>query len=332
MVEVVGELTEAIRNMRVDRVPPPASFTGGTGIDTFLVAFEKYALAVYKNDTNSWLQVLPAFMEGEARAIVNAFGMEADYAIVKQRLIEEFTKRTTLSSNEFADFFSASRHIGESLVCFSIRLETMARKVSSASTTSMDMMVRSKFLSAISPSILQQMNVQLGHQEDATLSQLVKLATILESQQPSWGPKAVPLSVTAVADISPIGGRSASQELHVCKWCNKVGHLEVDCFQKQLICFRCNAPGHFARNCPENSQGTSRENRGRGRGMTSSYSGSGEQTGKCSFCGKGRHVLAECDLFKRRCLACVWCGALDHESYRCSQKPSSSGNVHQPGK
>lgn len=322
MAEVFSELAEAIRDMRVDRIPPPTAFAGmggSSGINSFFRIFEKYCNAVYKKDPKSWLQVLPSFLEGEARSIVRAFGVDADYHIVKQRLIDEFTNRSTLSSNEFSDFFSATRHLGESLTCFSIRLETLAGKVAQASTNNQDLMIKSKFLSSLPVAMIQQLNIQLGHQETAPLNQIVRLATVLENQNASWGglkPVEV-LPVSVVSDEKKPDFRSSVQ----CDFCGKRGHAESDCFAKEVVCHSCGSRGHYRRNCPKKGGSTKNDRR---------VDGVVNIVPNCEFCGNGKHVLANCDLFKRRCMSCVWCGSLEHESYKCLMKPSGSGNARRP--
>lgn len=324
MADVINSLAEAIREMRVDRVPPPAAFarnTSGFTISSFFVAFEKYCLAIYKKDTDSWLQVLPSFLEDEAREMVKAFGSDVGYHTVKHRLVEEFSSRTTLASNDFADFFSATRHPGETLACFSIRLETMAEKVAHANSTSHDMMVKSKFLSALPPGMLAQLNIQLGHQENATLTQVVRLATILESQSSSWysGGSSGPLPVSAITEAKKEIDTEKRRQPVACNHCGKLGHTETNCFVKRVVCHSCGTEGHMMRNCPRRNT-----NQGRSAGTINSVP-------KCGFCGAGQHVLAECEMFRQRCMSCVWCGSVQHESYKCSEKPSSSGNCKQPG-
>ena len=85
----LAKLAEAIDGM--NKVPPPVPFSGETGaiqIEDFLTSFERYCRAIYKEDHTSWLQVLPSFLEGEARAVVLAHGHGAGvtYQTVRDRL------------------------------------------------------------------------------------------------------------------------------------------------------------------------------------------------------------------------------------------------------
>ena len=79
----------------------------------------------------------------------------------------------------FTDLFSISRHPGESLTYYSIRLTAQAIKVSNAAEGGRDAMVKSKFLSSLLFGLLGKINVQLGHLTDVSLEQMVPLASAL---------------------------------------------------------------------------------------------------------------------------------------------------------
>ena len=112
------------------------------------------------------------------------FGRGVEYSTVKQRLIDEFTSRPTLGTNDFSDFFAATTRLsGESLACFEVRLESSAGRVTGVNEGSRDMLVRCKVLRSLPPSILKQVNVQLCHQDDPSLKQIVMLAQVLETMQ-----------------------------------------------------------------------------------------------------------------------------------------------------
>ena len=119
MEEMVSSLVDAIKDMKVERVPPPVSYTGRGNLNEFFTSFERYAASLYKEDFASYLQILPSFLTGESKNIVS-FGTGANYHVVKERLRIESNKRT-LGSNSFTDFFATVRLPGESLTCFSIR-------------------------------------------------------------------------------------------------------------------------------------------------------------------------------------------------------------------
>ena len=305
--DVVSQLAEKLVELGGNRVPPPVVFVGGKGpvsITAFFFAFERYCLAKYQKDEVSWLQVLPSFLEGEARSIVQAFGCEVAYAAVKLRLIDEFTRRRTLGSNAVSDFFSAARRTQESLTCYSIRLQTLAARVSSVEDGSRDDMVKSKLCAALPESIMQQVNVQLGHLSDISLEQVVRLAGVLESQLTRAANRAGAAGVETPRTDEPPRRNGAGARAPVCGSCGRVGHEESACLRGRNGCFTCGEVGHFARECSKTPRRRA------------------PVTG-CDFCGKGPHSLASCEMFMRRCMACNWCGGMDHPSCECKQKPKS---------
>ena len=312
---VLGELSTAINGMRIDRVPPPVPYNGCGNVQSFFTAFEKYARALYKDDEESYLQILPTFLEGEPKAIVLSFGNSPDvrYPVVKQRVIHEKNTRNNIGSSPYSDFFSAKRRPGESLTCFSIRLESFANKVTVASEDARKVMVRSKFLSVLPEAMVQQMTIQLGYLNAVTLEQVVRLASILESQNnpmvyDTMAPMPMPPPPVPMAPITswhsnavlpsrtPAGGRTTGYQA------NSRGYDDRKCFS-------CGDVGHFSRNCP---------------GKNSANRDDSPMT--CMFCGTKGHVFADCRKFKERCMQCAFCGSTDHTSYKCKNNPRFSGN------
>ena len=343
MEEVLGDLAEAINGMKIQRVPPPVPFKGvGQGdIKDFFDAFEKYCDSVYKKEYSSYLQVLPSFLENEAKSIVLAYGTGdgVDYRVVKDRVIAEISTRRTLGANQYTDFFSAKRLPNESLVCFSIRLESLATKMPNATADTKNVMTRSKFISDLSPTIIRQLNLQFGNENDATLAQIVRLASVLEEGNPnigtvgalnSWPVSSVEFEdgysasnypapmccnvnpLTSTQKFSPhypVKPSPRANSDFKCFGCGEVGHMRNKCPKSDFKCFRCNKRGHFANKCTES-------NGSRSDGISN----------VCSFCGEGSHALMECKQFQNRFLLCVWCGASDHASHLCTRNPGN-GNV-----
>ena len=361
MAEFNERLVELLERQSV-RIPEPVLYTGSKGsinITDFFVAFERFCVDRYSKDYVSWLQVLPSYIKGEAHAIVQAFGYGAEYPEVKQKLLDEFSHRKSLGSNVLTDFYAATRHVGESLTCYSIRLSALVRKISVAPDSSQELMVRSKILSALSEKIAQQVEVQLGHRDDVTLAELIRLAVILESQAVRSSGK---VGVGA-ADVNPESveksfkrERLMESKIKSCRFCDKTGHVEADCYRKHKACFSCGELGHFARECTVNSstrrdtrnndrtsgRNTDRHdnraykrnderpsdrnvndrerNNDQGREFNTQQRARAIDTPLCGFCGKDYHVLADCNIFMQRCLACSWCGECTHPSYQCKTK------------
>ena len=73
----IKQLTEVVSALGTGKVPLPTIFAGIDGqidIASFFVVFQRNFLVSYKKDPLSWVQVLPSFLEGETRAVAQAFG------------------------------------------------------------------------------------------------------------------------------------------------------------------------------------------------------------------------------------------------------------------
>ena len=100
---ILTRLTDAIESMKIVRAPPPSPYIGYGDIADFFRSFEAYCLALYKQDFQAYLTVLPSFLEGEAKQIAVAYGSAANYRTVKDKIIEELSARRTLGTNRVTD-------------------------------------------------------------------------------------------------------------------------------------------------------------------------------------------------------------------------------------
>ena len=318
----MAQLTAVLQELSVTRVPPPSMFTGVGSIEEFFVAFERYCLALYKGDHVSYLQVLPTFLEGDAKNMVRSFGtgQGVDYMTVKAKLIKECSSRSSIGQNNFTDFFSATRIPGETLMCFSIRLKSLAAKVDAASQEGKEIMLKSKFMSVLSATTVRQLEIQFGGGSHTTLDEIVRLASIFEEAVPmspvvNYGAGSWPVAAAQPA----LSQTTQHRANYKCYNCGEMGHFRADCAapprQKTVTCFKCGQTGHIARSCGVQSGGTGRS--------------SGNQL-KCGFCGEGNHTMMNCDEFKSRFLCCVWCGSQDHASHLCEQNPARAGRGSRP--
>ena len=112
LVQVFLSFASAIRSMGKPKVPPPKICDSSNyEVVDFFFFFERFATAVYGQDKVSWLQVLPEFLAGNLREIVDSFGINRYYTYdhVKEILIKHSKVTSSLGGNKYFDFFRASR-------------------------------------------------------------------------------------------------------------------------------------------------------------------------------------------------------------------------------
>lgn len=320
MTGVLNQLSTAIQKMNMEKPPRPRTFSGKAqeSMEDFFKSFERYARSVYSEDQASWLAVLPTYLEGEARDIVQAHGRMAEYELVKKRLLAEFVLRKDVASNPFTDFFATKRETTESLLCYSIRLEHLADRVRGVEDK--EELVRSKFLGSLPEQITRQLTIQLGHGEPASLSRLVRLATILEGEDKSnysVGRKPFAMQHVLSADL-PAGAALVVEETR----------LPPSRVSPDARCYACGEANHFAKVCPRNQP----------RAVPSVKAISAPPSpaiiDKCAFCGVGDHTLARCRQFYETFRTCSWCSSPEHPSVQCPDNPRNqpSGNWRQPAR
>ena len=148
-----------------------------------MTQFEACATSIYRTEQRSWLQILPQFTVGEPRSIVQSFGMGGGttYAMVKERLKAECERRT-FGANKLTDFYGATRRPSESLLCYSIRLQSLVRRLADMPEEHQAMMVKTKFISCLKPATVTQISIRYGN-EDVEFGEIVRLAQLLENEE-----------------------------------------------------------------------------------------------------------------------------------------------------
>ena len=111
MTEVVEAITQGFISLKQPKVPAPPVFKGqqeGVRIDNLFTNFEKFCMNLYKEDREAWIQVLPEYLEGEAKSLALAFVLNANYDIVKQKLVTKYRDVSRLDDGELQNIFHAT--------------------------------------------------------------------------------------------------------------------------------------------------------------------------------------------------------------------------------
>ena len=183
LASVFLSFSSAIRSMGKPKVPPPRICDGlNYDIEDFYFFFERFAGSVYGDDQVSWLQVLPEFLAGNPKDIVEAFGTNRfnSYDGVKDILMKHSKPTCSLGSNEYFDFFGLSRKDGETLLCFSLRLHTSARKIPGQNTATRHALVRDKLWKSLSEQIRVPLDIKFCSAGEISVEEIVGNATIFE--------------------------------------------------------------------------------------------------------------------------------------------------------
>ena len=279
---VLMSFSRAIRLMVKPKVPPPEVFRGTNyhTVEDFFQFFEHFALSVYGDHKLSWLQILPAYLEGEPKNIVKSFGIGSslDYTAVKETVIEVCNFRA-LDRNYLVDFMELEREACESPVCFSIRLRMASKLIPGFNSSSRKQLVVSKFLASVSDKVREQLNTQLGHREEGSvgLAVILKLTTILEKKYASNSGDCVNTSQIPPpinCYVPPVFSNGTTPAVASCRiakstggnkkcWkCGVKGHFKSQCWKvgtsftkpncriKMKRCFICKCKDHLVNSCP----------------------------------------------------------------------------------
>ena len=130
MTSVVKAITQGFSSLKQPKVPAPPLFNGqqeSVHIEIFFAHFEKYCTHLSKEDLHkAWVQVLPDYLIGEPKSLALAFGLEANYNTLKQKLVNKYRRASRLDDGELQNIFHATRKPGESYKIFAIRLQVLA--------------------------------------------------------------------------------------------------------------------------------------------------------------------------------------------------------------
>ena len=238
--------------MKEDRAKAPKlpSFVDGKDdLDAYLQRFERFATTA-KWEKTGWASKLSALLSGRALEVYSRLSEEAaqDYDRVKLALM----KRYDLTEDGYRRKFRASKpEVDESPEQFIVRLDRHLLRWLEMSNTDRsfeglkDLIVKEQFID----SCPKELAIHLRERAPETLVQIAKIADqYLEahgkhlfsstSKKPQVQPK-VEETKTAQSDTTALQ----------CYKCNARGHKAINCPTLAKMCFLCGKQGHEARNC-----------------------------------------------------------------------------------
>ena len=223
-------------------------------MDAYLQRFEKSA-ATAKWEKTGWASKLSALLSGRALEVYSRLSEEAaqDYDRVKLALM----KRYDLTEDGYRRKFRASKpEVDESPEQFIVRLDRYLLRWLELSNTDRsfeglkDLIVKEQFID----SCPKELAIHLRERAPETLVQIAKIADqYLEAHG-----KHLFSSPSKKLQVQPKVDESKNQQSDsttvVCFKCNARGHKAVNCPSLVKKCFVCGKQGHEARNCRSGKQ------------------------------------------------------------------------------
>ena len=222
----VGEaITQGYSSLQQPKVPAPPVFKGqqeSVHIEVFFAHFEIFCNHVYRDDQNAWLQVLPDYLAGEPKNLSLVFGLEPNYAQVKQKLVEKYRRASRLGDGEIQNIFHATRKPDESYEMFAIRSHVLAAQWRDATDSNRHAIVRAPFLDILEPVMRQRVNTQFGHETTAVefqrIADFVSNPEILQQDKAVAKAAAIPPIETATGTSAEIKVTPVEITLHKPRW------------------------------------------------------------------------------------------------------------------
>ena len=285
--KVVKIVHEVDRNKNV---PPPEVFdiTAGKSFTRFWGKFERYCRCKYSNEEDDWVDVLGKYLKGEMKDIYRpAQENEQSYQYIKKRLINWYTaKRRNIEIDRRHEFAHAVMKKNENVHAYMYRLEDLAQAAFSDAETqeaelSMKLMktAPSDFVEKIKEQSWLKSQNGTGY---LTWEQVKVMASFrdenrtkrrVRSREQSWSEDE---DERDVANITVKEGQRKRKEDNkssrdeteprrtsrgevqsgnrgpkvICRYCQRAGHIEKECWRKQGACLACGQKGHIAVNCP----------------------------------------------------------------------------------
>ena len=250
--------------LREDRAKAPKlpSFVDGKDdLDAYLQRFERFATTA-KWEKIGWASKLSALLSGRALEVYSRLSEEAaqDYDRVKLALM----KRYDLTEDGYRRKFRASKpEVDESPEQFIVRLDRYLLRWLELSNTERsfeglkDLIVKEQFID----SCPKELAIHLRERAPETLVQIAKIADqFLEAHGKHLFSPASRKPVV-LPQKEETKNQQNDSTMVVCFKCNARGHRAVNCPSLIKKCFMCGKQGHEARNCRSGRQRSGGQNR-----------------------------------------------------------------------
>ena len=243
-----------VREDRAKAPKLPSFVDGKDDLDAYLQRFERFATTA-KWEKTGWASKLSALLSGRALEVYSRLSEEAaqDYDRVKLALM----KRYDLTEDGYRRKFRASKpELDESPEQFIVRLDRYLLRWLELSNTDRsfeglkDLIVKEQFID----SCPKELAIHLRERAPETLVQIAKIADqYLEAHR-----KHLFSSASKKLQVQPRVAETKNQQNDsttvVCFKCNARGHKAVNCPSLVKKCFVCGKQGHEARNCRSGKQ------------------------------------------------------------------------------
>ena len=256
----VAERAE-LREDRAKAPKLPSFFDGKDDLDAYLQRFERFATTA-KWEKTGWASKLSALLSRRALEVYSRLSEEAaqDYDRVKLALM----KRYDLTEDGYRRKFRASKpQVDESPEQFIVRLDRYLLRWLELSNSERsfeglkDLIVKEQFIDSCP--------IELAiHLRERTPETLVQIAKIVDQYLQAHGKHLFsPNSRKPIVLPQKEETRNQQNDLTtvVCFKCNARGHRAVNCPSLIKKCFMCGKQGHEARNCRSGKQKSGGQNR-----------------------------------------------------------------------
>lgn len=235
-----------VREDRAKAPKLPSFIDGKDDLDAYLQRFERFA-ATAKWEKTGWASKLSALLSGRALEVYSRLSEEAaqDYDRVKLALM----KRYDLTEDGYRRKFRTSKpEVDESPEQFIVRLERYLLRWLQLSHTEQsfeglkDLIVEEQFID----SCPKELAIHLRERAPETLDQIAKIA---DQYLEAHGKQLFSSATKRPSKTEETKNSQSETTAPQCYKCNAHGHKAINCPALVRKCFLCGRRGHEARNC-----------------------------------------------------------------------------------